>query len=317
MFTQRDVHISSSLRDLPGHLETWTEAGLITADQADEIRGFEGRSGGHDVPRWVEPVAYLGATLVGLALVLFGVQVWDLLDTWSRVALAGVVTLVLLAAGLALVGSQAAPVRRAASFALLLTVAGVAATAALVLLEAVDLGEDVALVLTAACTAAAALALYLLAQTTLQQIGLAAGVVFLAVAVGSSIDVSEPWMISLTLFSVGAMWLLLTWRGLLRPASTGWVLGGLLALTIGFGDVDEQALWSALGVAVGLALVYLSAVVDLRLLMVIGVLGLVVWIPLTVTSLFEGSVAVPAAILATGVVTLAVVVAAVRHDRSA
>lgn len=315
MSTQGDVHNNSTLRDLPGHLQTWTDAGLITPDEARAIRGFESRSSGHEVPRWVEPVAYLGATLVALALFLFGMQVWDQLATWSRVALAGLVTLVLLGTGLALFRSDAAPVRRAASFAWLLTVAGVAATAALMLFEAVEVDEDVALPLTAACTGAVGLALYLLARTALQQIGLAAGVVFLAVAVGSSFNVSEPWIISLMLCTLGAAWLLLTWGGLLRPASTGWVLGGLLALTIGFGGVEEQAIWSGLGVAVGLGLVYLSAMVDLKTLMVIGVLGLVVWIPTTVTTLFEGTIAVPVAILITGVVTLTVVVAAVRHDR--
>lgn len=314
MSTRRDDH-SSGLRDLPGHLETWTDAGLMTPDQAAAIRVFERESSGYGVPRWVEPVAYLGATLVGLALFLFGMQVWDQLATWSRVALAGLVTLVLLGAGLALFRSEAAPVRRAASFALLLTVAGVTATAALTLFEAVEVDEDLALPLTAACTAAVGLAFYLLARTTLQQIGLATGVVFLAVALGSSLDVSEPWMISLMLFALGAIWLLLTWGGLLRPASTGWVLGGLLALTVGFGGVDEQALWSGLGIVVGLGLVYLSAVVDLRILMVIGVLGLVVWIPATVTALFEGTVAAPVAIFVTGVVTLTVVVAAVRQGR--
>jgi hypothetical protein len=316
MSTQRELQ-SSHLRDLPGHLQTWAEAGLITTDQAEAIRGFERTPSGHDVPRWVEPVAYLGATLVGLALFLFGMQVWDQLATWSRVALAGLVTLVLLGTGLALFRNEAVPVRRAASFALLLTVAGVTATAALTVFEAVEVDEDLALILTAACTTVVGLVLYLLSRTTLQQIGLAAGVVFLAVAVGSRLDVSEPWTVSLMLFTLGAIWLLLTWGGLLQPAGTGWVLGGLLALAIGFGGGGEQAVWSGLGVAVGLGLVYLSAVVDLRTLMVIGVLGLVVWIPATVTTLFQGTVVVPVAILITGMVTLTVVVAAVRHGRRA
>jgi hypothetical protein len=42
------------------------------------------------------------------------------------------------------------------------------------------------------------------------------------------------------------------------------------------------------------------------------VLALVIWIPTTVIILFEESIAVPVAILITGVVTLTVVVAAVR-----
>ena len=307
----------SDLSGLVEHLDSWTDAGLITADQADAIRAHEVAAATPELPRWVEPVAYLGSALVALALVLFGAQVWDQLATWSRIGLAALVTVILLLAGTALNRSDAAPARRAASFAWLLTVAGVAATAALVAFEALDLDEDAAITVTASCTLLAALVLYLLAHTALQQVGLAVGAVFFLVSLGSLLTADEPWMFSLALFALGAIWLLLTWGQFLRPEGTGWVLGGLLALGVGFGVAGEQPIWSGVGIAVGLGLVYLSTVIDLRALLVIGVAGLVVWIPTTVITLFEGSVVVPVAILLTGVVTLTVVVAAVRLGRPA
>jgi hypothetical protein len=299
-------------RELETYLDSWTGAGLITVDQAGAIRAHEAEIGARGLPRWVEPVAYLGSALVAIALLLFVVQVWDRLAVWSQVGLAAVVTIILLVAGWALNRSDAAPARRAASFAWLLSVVGVGATAGLVLFESLDVDEDIAIMLTAACVAVAAAALYLVARRALQQIALAAGVVFLTVSVGSVLTLDEPWALGATFLALGAIWLLLTWGGVLQPASTGWVLGGLLALAVGFGG---QPLWAGLGVAVGLGLVVLSAVFEQRALLVIGILGLLVWIPTTVITLFEGTVAVPVAILVTGVVTLTVVVAAVRHGR--
>jgi hypothetical protein len=303
-------------RELSERVATWLDAGLIDADQAHAITAFEQQQAGRELPRWVEPVAYLGATLVAMALVLFGVQVWDRLATWGQVALAATITLVLLVTGLALHRGHADAARRAGSFAWLLTVAGVAATSGLLLFQLVDLGDDPAVVLMAIATAAAALALYLVARTSLQQLALAASTGFVVLSLGSLLPLEpEAWTVTLLLFAIGAIWLLLSWGGVLTPQRTGLVIGGLFTLLIGFGISDSgQALWSGLGIVVSLGLVYLSTTFDTRALLALGVIGLVVWIPATVTTLFEGSVVVPVAILLTGVVTLSVVVAAVRSD---
>lgn len=302
-------------RELETYLDSWTDAGLITADQAGAIRAHEAEAGARGLPRWVEPVAYLGAALVTVALLLLGIEVWDRLAIWSRVGLAALVTVVLAGAGWALNRSDAAPALRAASFSWLLSVIGVGATAGLVFFESLDMSGDTAIVLTAACVALWAFILYLVARRALQQIALAAGVVFLTLSVDAVLRLEEPWVLSVTFLALGAIWLLLTCGGVLQPAGTGWVLGGLLGLAVGVGGFGGQPLWAGLGVAVGLGLVVLSAVFEQRALLVIGVLGLLVWIPTTVITLFEGTVAVPVAILVTGVVTLTVVVAAVRHGR--
>lgn len=301
-------------REMTSRIEAWAAAGLITGEQAEAIRAHEATTAERELPRWVEPVAYLGVTLVGLALLLFGVQVWDQLAAWGRVALAAVVTAVLLGAGVGLRHSDAPAARRAGSFAWLLAVAGVAATLALTLFSLLDLTDDLALMLTALGTLLAAGALYLTARTAAQHLALAAGVVFVVVSGATLLPLEPaPWTIGFAFFAIGVVWMLLTWGGLLPPEKLGWLVGGLLTLALGIGTADaDAALWSGLGVAVGLVLVYLSTVVDQRVLLVVGVLGLVVWIPTTVTVLFEGSIVVPVAILLTGVVTLAVVVAAAR-----
>lgn len=302
--------------DLPERLGVWVDAGLITQDQADAIRSHEAGVDEQGLPRWVEPVAYLGAALVAVALFLFGLEVWDLLATWGQVALAAVITIVLLGAGGLLRRSDAAPAHRAASFSWFLAVGGVAATAGIVVYEWLDLAEETAFGIVALATFAAALVLHVLSPTTIGQVGLAIGTAAVVFAIPITFELTEPWIVGLAFFAVGAAWLLLTWGDLLVPKAAGWVLGGLFALAIGFGEVEtDTGLWSGLGIAVGLALVYLSTVVDLRTLLGIGVVGLVVWIPVTVTTVFEGTIAVPIAILITGVVTLTVVIAAVRLGR--
>lgn len=304
-------------RDLPERLGAWVDAGLISEDQADAIAAHEAETTDHGLPKWVEPVAYLGAALVAVALFLFGLEVWDRLETWGRIALAGVVTLVLFGAGMLLHRSDAAPARRAASFAWFLTVAGVAATVGLTLFEAVDLADDWSILLTGLAAFVAGLGLYLWTRTGLQQVAMAAGAVFTITAIPELLPMAEFWVATLLLFTLGGIWLLFTWAGLLRPAGAGWAVGALLTLTIGFATFESgDAVWAIIGIVTGLALVFLSTRVDARSLLGIGVVGLVVWIPATVTNLFESSIAIPVAILITGVVTLTVVIAAVRMRRT-
>lgn len=303
-----------SLRD---GLARWVDAGLVTTEQAVEIEQYEAhrtppKSG---LPRWVEPVAYLGVALVVVALVIFGVEVWDSIADWGRAALAGIVTTALLAVG-AVLHRSADPVgRRAASVAWLASLGGVAGTTALVVLAATepDLDPDLVSVLSFGAAAVAGLVLYLVSGTSLAHLGLAAAVVALLGSVLSVLPLAGAATGALAFSALGAVWLLLTWGGLLRPSTVGYVVGSLLTLAVGFGSIDEVPAWSGLGVLVALALVYLATVLDSRWVLAAAVLGLVVWIPVTVTLLFEGSVAVPAAILVTGVVTLAVVAVGARR----
>ncbi|MEA1903716.1 MAG: hypothetical protein U9N56_09345 [Actinomycetota bacterium] len=301
--------------DLDDRLGVWEEAGLITGDEAQRIRVYETEAHEHELPGWVEPVAYLGAALVAVALFLFGVQVWDRIAIWGQVGLAVVVTIVLLGTGIALRRSGAAPAQRAASFAWFLSIAGVATTTALVLFDALEVDPDSAIVMTATVSLTAAVGLYLLARTSLQQIGMAVATVFLISTLPAVLPLAEVWMISIVFLAVGVIWLLFTWADILTPPTSGWVLGALFMIMVGFGSFEGAALWSGFGIIVGLALVWLSTRVDRRSLLGLGVLALIVWIPTTVTNLFEESIAVPVAILITGVVTLTVVLAAVRIGR--
>lgn len=304
-------------RELSDRVSGWVDAGLISSQQAGAILAHEQAAAKGQLPRWVEPLAYLGVVLVAVALVLFGIQVWDRLAEWGQVALAAIVTGVLLAVGAAMNRYAAPGARRAASFAWLLSLAGVASTAALVSSEVLDLDDDVVVIISAGSAVAAGIALYLSSRTGLQQLGLAAAAVFLVGSVIGLLPLAEAWTAAVLITCLGVVWLLLTWGGLLTPATVGFVVGSVLMLAVGFGTADGQRPgWSVAGIAVALGLVSLSMLLDSRWVLAVAVLGLVVWIPVTVTLLFEGSVAVPVAILVTGIVTLAAVLLAVRRDRT-
>jgi hypothetical protein len=304
-------------RALSERLADWVEAEIISTDQAAAIENHEAQrvpSGDSRLPRWVEPLAYLGVALVGVALLLFVLEVWDDLEDWGQVALAAIVTVVLLVAGAALHRSDASAARRAGAVARAWALVGVAGTVALAGDDLLGFDAEVAALVSAVTTVVAALSLYLLARTVLQQVGLTAAAVFLLAAVLSLLPLASSATAALLFTSLGVVWLLLTWGGLLTPREAGWASGGLLTLAVGFGGADpEQPAWSAAAVAAALALVYLATLLDSRWVLAVALLGLVVWIPVTVTQVFEGSVAVPAAILVTGVVTLAVTVLGVRR----
>lgn len=299
-------------------LARWVDADLVTPEQAAGIAEYEARrepSGSGGLPRWVEPLAYVGVVLVGVALLVFAVEVWDSIAAWGRAALAGIVTTVLLVVGAVLHRSADQVGRRAASVAWLASLGGVAGTTALTVLATTepDLDPDVVLALSTSAATVAGLVLYLVARTLLAHVGLAGAVSALLGSLLALLPLAGAATGALAFAALGVIWLLLTWGGLLTPSTVGYVVGAVLSLAVGFGSIDEAPLWSGLGVVVALMLVYLATVLDSRWVLAAAVLGLVVWIPVTVTLLFEGSVAVPAAILITGVVTLAVVVLGVRR----
>ncbi|HZD23799.1 MAG TPA: DUF2157 domain-containing protein [Acidimicrobiia bacterium] len=303
---------SERLKDL----DDWVAAGLITPEQADAIRSHESE-GQKEPSGWVEPVAYLGAALIGVALFLFGVEVWDQLSAWGRVALSALITVVVFSAGLVLRRSGSEAAGRAASFSWFLVVAGVAATAGLLFSDIIEFNPDWRSLVVSSIVLAAAVGLYIWVRRGLQLVAVAVATASFVTSLTARRPVDEVWIVGLLFLTVGLVWLLLTWAGFLEPPLAGWILGSVFAIGVGIGSFDDNALWSVLGIVVGLGLVWLSTRLDRRSLLALGVVALLIWIPATVTILFENSIPIPVAILITGVVTLTVVIAAVRFDRTA
>lgn len=308
-----------SINRLGEHLDDWVAAGLIARDQADAITAHEATRGTSSLPRWVEPVAYLGAALVVVALVTFGAEVWDQIAPWGRALLFGLIAASLVVVGVALHRSGAEPAKRGGQVAWLFAVGAVAATVAVVLSEFTDLSNRYVSLWSAVGAFATALPLWVAARSSLQQVALAVSAVFTVLSSLESLRLAPDWLPAALLAAIGFVWLLLTWGGIMTPAGAGWVIGSILTAMVGIGGFSfgTGGWWFAAGIVVGLALVWLSTRLDRRAMLAIGVVALLVWIPAFVSDIFAGTIAVPIAILVTGVVTLSVVVAAVRGGRGA
>src|SRR5688500_14766401 len=71
---------------LSRRLHAWVEAGLISEEQADAIRGHE-ESAAHRERRGfaIQTLAYVGAIVAGLGVILFFAANWDAIPRPTRV----------------------------------------------------------------------------------------------------------------------------------------------------------------------------------------------------------------------------------------
>lgn len=293
-------------------LSRWVEAGLIDVETASAIEEHETqRSASNRIGRGVEAVAYLGAVLILLALVVFAVQFWDRLEQWGRFGLGSIVALVLFVVGWVLGRADEPAVRRAQMLAWFLTVPATGLAAQVGFEELLEFDDRHVFVWTAVVALVVAMSLWWRRHSALQLVatGLAAGTT--VVALVSLLDGAPDWSFGLALAGLGVVWLFLTWSGVLQPVRTGYVLAAIGALAIAFPDPSELP-WPLIGLGVGLGLMALSVRLDQSVLLGMGVAGLFLYIPIIVFEVFGESLGVPVALLITGLVLLGVVMVSVR-----
>lgn len=302
--------------DIRSSLDRWAEAGLITPEQVTAIASFEGEDATpQGTSRGIEAVAYLGATLVLVALFLLGQELWDRVEAWGQLSLALVVTAVLFATGYFLGRSEEVAVRRAQTFAWFLTVAGIALSGGVLVFEVLDLREQDAGIWVALIALAGALALWMRRQSSLQMVAVAASAFATTITLLTRFDNLPDWAFGLSFTGLGIIWLLLTWGGVFVPVRTSYVLGAVGVLFIAFPESSDMP-WPLLGLLAALGLVGLSVRLGQQVLMGVGIAGLFVYVPMTVFEWFGDSLGAIAALLITGVVLLGAVVGVVQLRRS-
>ncbi|MGD2042081.1 MAG: DUF2157 domain-containing protein [Acidimicrobiia bacterium] len=293
-------------------LERWVEAGLIDPETADAIETYEGRlSEGQGVGRGIEAIAYLGSALILIAVSLLAVEFWDEIEPWGRFALAAGVTTVLVVVGSLLGRSDVPAVDRAQTFAWFLAALGVALTATIATADLAELDNQDSFLVVAGVFFAAAILLWLLRSSILQLVAMGLGAYATVIALVSRSETAPDWVFGLSFAGVGLVWLLLTWTGVLSPIKTSYAVGGIGLLLISFPEAQEMP-WPLLGLLAGLALMAVSVALKENVLLGLGVLGLFIYIPMTIFELFGETVGVPFALLITGLVLLGVVLATVR-----
>lgn len=319
------------MQELDERLAEWADEGLITKDQATHIAEHErdrprGEDGGLERPSRhiaaAEAVGYVGAALALAALVLLLRDVWPELNVFGELALVGLLTVLTAGAGQAVHDRPAPAMQRLTGVLWAASVIGSAWLAGIVASDLLELGSDATATIAGAVAVATAVPLLLRRPSPpLQLVGLAGAVMTAMSALAlSTLEPDVLWR-GLLVAAIGGAWLLLGRGGWIEPARTAEVFGGVTALLGaqfgsigGFFDVRVSGL--IVGLAIAGILVALAVLRDAGHHLVVGALGLFVFVPQLVFELFEDAIGAPATLLVIGLllVLLAVGLGWARRD---
>jgi hypothetical protein len=315
----------SVVQDLRERLDRWTSAGLLDAAQAEAIARFEAEHpefaavtpGPADraAPRHVLPaeaIGYVGAALAFSAIAWMLGEVWIEIAPVGQLALVGLLTVLLFGGGAMLMRSTSAPLQRLTSVLLLGGLVGAGWCAAIIGGELLELSGDVLAVTITATLVVLAVPLYLLRRRALPQIAALGSIVGLTVSLLLLPDLTpDLWVFGLVIWAIGVGWLLLSLGAFLPPTAVSGVLGGLLALIgpqIAGGASGTATWWLVLGALTAGALVGLALWRDTLHHLVVGAIGLFVYVPMLAFELFGDTIGAPATLLVIGLLLVALAV---------
>lgn len=299
--------------ELPGRLDRWVRASLITREQADAILGFERsrRPGAapRSIPLVTEALAYLGAALALAALFVFLSQTWDDLRVGGRLGVLGVVAAAFFAGGFVLRARPEPAIDRLASVLWALSAGFVGGFAAILATDGFDASDRGGFIAAGAAGSIYAAGLYAASRRTLQQLALAAGLVVLA----AGLFWESAAGIGIAIIVLGLAWLGLGWLERLSPSRTAFAIGAL-GLLIGPLFLAEPALAAALVVGVLGSAGLIVASIGLRqtVLLGLGTAGLFVYLTWAIGHYLGETIGLPLALLVAGLAAIAVAVVVAR-----
>lgn len=305
---------------LAADLSRWVGAGLISADQADAIAGFEraattgrGPAGGERrVSLLAEALGYVGVVLALAGAAVGLTQGWEDLPIWARLATPAAATGLLLLGGASLRRQAEPAFRRLLSVLWVLSVGGAAWTLGVLSAEVFDFGpETIALAVTAGCTLLAA-ALWRLRRHGLQQAALLASLHALVISGLVHLPGPNPplWCFAIAVWALGVAWAALGWRSVIEP---GWVatafgcLGAVVGPSIGIGEYQWLLAPALLTTSFLMAVSVPTRQTPLLALGTLGAFGYITW---AVVHYFRDSLGVPVALVVVGAVFLVLAVLA-------
>ena len=288
--------LSTRQAELPLLIDRWVTEGLITADQADRMRAELDQEERSSLV--IEALGYLGGVVILVAAGLLTALYWSELQTSARLAVVGGAAVALLLAGLALPHRLDAARTRLHAVLWLLSTAATSVFLALFGNEVLDWqGDDVALLM-AAGTAVFAGVLWWRLRTVLQQLAFFAALLFTAGTATAQLTDSDS-LPGYSVWSVGAVWFLLGWRGFVVPQRAVFVLGSV-GMLIGAGITLPTYAGIALGLSTVVALVVLAVRFRDLVLLAVSAFGAFQILPSAVVELFPGDLAPPIALLVVG-----------------
>jgi hypothetical protein len=307
------------MNELDRMLARWKASGIITASQAEKIRGLETSVEAKPrVPLIAEALGYLGTALVLSAALALAAQLWSELHVAARIALLLAVTALLLLAGWFIRNSGEPAFRRLASFLWLAAVAGAGFLAAVVSTDALDIDTGYSLAIGITMTPLAS-ALWLKRSTAPQLVAVFAGLAFLIAGISDVLGGDEAF--GILLWGVGVLALVLARVDAISPERTAHALSSIAVLAGAqwaaveiFSDTQGWAL--ALGLASALALQGLSVPWRSLVLLAFGSAGVLLFLPQIVDEYVGSAIGGTAALLVVGVALLGVALVVFRlRDR--
>jgi hypothetical protein len=316
--------------DLSAVIEQWMADGIITAEQADRMRddlvepltvspGDSPALVSAPVPGprtsraalVTEALGYLGGVIILVALGLVVGNLWDQLSAGVRLALVGVVALLLLVAGALIPARLGATGTRLRSVLWLASSTAMAAFLGLGASEWAGWVDESEVTIAAFGTALYSGVLWWAHRHLLQQVA-----VFVPLLVGVGAGVSllpdAGALPGLAVWGVSVAWLALAWGGLLPGRQVGTVLGAV-------GMVGAAATLVDQGWGVILALATVSALISLGLafrdlfLLGVGAAGTLMVLPPIMGRYFPGALAPALVLLGLGVLLVLAAVLTTRR----
>lgn len=263
----------------------------------------------------VEALAYFGGLIAVIALGLILGTLWESMSFAARVAFAGVVTLALLGAGLAVPADRSDAGHRLRAVLWAGGTFAFAATTVLVLSEGLDWsGEQRIAIATAALTTVLAAVLWRLHPTPLQH---AITFAALLVTIGTAVsEWAQPdfWPAALAVWVASLIWAVLSHLEVIRPRAVGLVVGSA-GLVVGSMMLQEQSWGSFVAIGTILAIVGVAVLERRMSLFVIGAIGTFSVLPRAMDTWFPGVLAAAIALLVAGLGLVGVAVYIARHGR--
>lgn len=287
-------------------LESWVQAGLVTREQASAITEFEEGQSSGGLSRGMEVVAYLGAAITLVALVIIIGELYESMSDWTRVGLGTVITAALLFTGHRLSSGASRPSRRASTLASFLAVPGLAMTTVLVLeaLDYYDPNREVSVLIVALAALALAYWLWHVSRSALQMVAFALSAFATIIAsIEATLTLPPDWVWGLAPAVIGVMWLALGTSGVFTPRRTSLVMGGIGVLVAPLFSTDFEA-WALFGIATALVIAWVAVPLTESALMGLAVAALVIYIPATFLEFFEGQTGFTFALLGLGLLLL-------------
>jgi hypothetical protein len=297
-------------------LQRWVTEALITPAEAAAIEGFETAQArrvetpSRRIPLVTEALGYLGAVLALVAGIVVASERWEDLDPLVRVTAIGVGAVTLFALGWLLRTNDEPAIGRLASVLWALSSGLVLWLGWTLCSDVLETSDRTAGILSGSFTIVASGAYYLVLRRPLQQVALA-----VAIAFTLGFAVFEPAPNGVVRWVMGVVWFLLGGANVLRPQRVALAVGGLLALesAMTLGTADVPGVGFPLGLATAAALIAASVAMRETPLLVIGVIGLFVFLTRTVAYYFHGTLGAPIALLAAGAIVLAVAIVLARR----